>query len=159
MLVDLLLTIFLSAVIVLIPLFGYSEKTAYINDVDFRKIKVKKFKFLFRTISSEDKVDKQGVIVAIFIHQLLSYPLALATLVYGIVCIALGLSPRLVCAIIGVTQLLVAATIDLILSILSKRIKDIKEKYEFENSISLHNKPYYLIKDEIKPKRNWQLVP
>ena len=71
-------------VILAISLWGTYRSYDTVDDDKFKRVKIKKFKFLFMAIGHKD-VEKHGVILPFFIFQVASYILAIAVFIIGII--------------------------------------------------------------------------
>ena len=113
---------FVCILIIVIPVFGTWNMHSHIDDTKFKRIKIKKMKWLFRAIGFKS-VEDYGVILPLFILQLLSYPLSLCTLIIGIALLICGQTPKsavLFSSIVFGIEITVLFITTLVLSILSK---------------------------------------
>lgn len=114
--------IFVCICIIAVPVFGPWNMYNLIDDTKFKRIKVRKMKWLFRAIEFKS-VENYGVIVPLFILQLLSYPLSLCTLAIGIGMLICEQDPKnailFSSTILGIEVSIWIITI-LVLSVLSK---------------------------------------
>lgn len=117
--------IFVCILIVVIPVFGTWNMYDIIDDTKFKRIKIRRAKWLFRAIEFKS-VEEHGIIVPLFILQCLSYPISLCSLIIGIAMWAYEHNPKsallipLIALGIVVTALVITT---LVLSILSKARK------------------------------------
>lgn len=75
--------IFVCILIIVIPVFGTWNMYNIIDDTKFKRIKIRKMKWLFRAIGFQS-VEEHGIIISLYILQLLSYPISLCSLIIGI---------------------------------------------------------------------------
>lgn len=74
--------IFFPLALILVPIAS-QYKAVCINTENFKRIKIKKMKFMFRAMHG-GKVDKEGVLIAMFISQILGPLLGVVQLIVGI---------------------------------------------------------------------------
>ena len=116
---------FVCILIIVIPVFGTWNMYTIIDDTEFKRIKIKRAKWLFRAIEFKS-VEEHGIIIPLYILQLLSYPISLLSLVIGIAMLVCERDPKSVLLIpsialgIVVTVWVIAI---MVLSILSKARK------------------------------------
>ena len=85
--------IFVCILIIIIPVFGTWNMYDIIDDTKFKRIKIRRAKWLFRAIEFKS-VEEHGIIIPLYILQLLSYPISLLSLVIGIAMLVCEYSAR-----------------------------------------------------------------
>lgn len=117
--------IFVCILIVVIPVFGTWNMYDIIDDTKFKRIKIKRAKCLFRAIEFKS-VEEHGIIIPLYILQLLSYPISLCSSIVGIAMWVCERNPRSALLIpsiaLGIVLTVWVITI-LVLSMLSKARK------------------------------------
>ncbi|MBQ9716262.1 MAG: hypothetical protein IJV77_07650 [Clostridia bacterium] len=114
--------ILISIFIVMVPVYGHVEVYDIIDDKKFKRIKLKKFKNMFKAIGFQD-VSTHGIIVPLFWMQLMSYFLSLLTLIIGIICIINRKNSVIISLIILGVETFAFLILIIVLSIISKKRK------------------------------------
>ena len=114
--------LFVCLLIIVIPVFGTWNMYNIIDDTKFKRIKIKRARWLFRAIEFKS-VEEHGIIVSLYIFQLLSYPLSLCSSISGIAMLVCTHDPKSALLfpliVLGIETTIWFVTI-LVLSILSK---------------------------------------
>ena len=124
MIIEGITLIFISLVMVMIPVFGQWNLYTIIDDSKFKRIKLKKIKFFFKAIDFQP-VDKHGIIIPIFIMQITSYLLSIFTLIFGFINILNKNNPLIISVLILLIEIIVFLILIIILSIISRKKKRI----------------------------------
>ena len=91
---------FLALSIIFVSLFWpIKVDVSEIDDSKFRRIKIKKFRRFFTTIQFQN-VATHGIIIPLFIAQLISYVVFIVTVIVGIILLINQQSPIILTAII-----------------------------------------------------------
>ena len=113
--------VFIPIVVILLPVFGQWNLYQIIDDNKFKRIKITKFKFLFRAIEFQS-VEQHGIIIPLFVLQVACYPLSLFCLIYGILNILLQNETAIILLyFVFLLEVIIYLVIVFILKILSKR--------------------------------------
>ena len=112
--------VFVSLLIVFVPVFGPMKLYDIIDDKKFKRIKIKKFKRLFTAIGFQN-VATHGIIIPLFVAQLISYIVFIATIIVGIILIINQQSPVTLSAIILVIETFANTILVIVLSIISRK--------------------------------------
>ena len=112
--------VFVSLLIVFVPVFGPMKLYDIIDDKKFKRIKIKKFKRLFTAIGFQN-VATHGIIIPLFVSQLTSYIVFIVTIIVGIIFIINQQSPVTLSAIILVIETFAYITLIIVLSIVSRK--------------------------------------
>lgn len=123
MVLDILEIISVSVLMVIVPVYGQWNLYDIIDDSKFKRIKIKKFAFLFKAISFQS-VKKHGIILPLFVIQLISYPLAVFSIIFGLIGY-ISESPKIVSllVILGI-ETFVYVLLTITLSVISKKRKN-----------------------------------
>lgn len=127
--------IFLEIIFILFMIFCIArlvpyanEKIDYVNPEIFKKVKIKKFSWLFTGFNGKDTIysdkKKYGVILPMFIMHILGYILSLISLILLVVLASIGINMDLITYIIFGTLLFHLVVYDIVLgvcSIISKK--------------------------------------
>ena len=111
--------LFFSVVMIAIAVFGSCNMHDTIDDRKFKRVKVVRHKFLFRAINYQS-VENHGIIIPLFIIQLLAYPLSLCNLIVGVIIVLSGKNPTLFCAVMLGAETGAFVITTLVLSFLSR---------------------------------------
>ena len=111
---------FIALLIIFIPVFGPMKLYDIIDDKKFKRIKIKKFKRLFTAIGFQN-VATHGIIIPLFVSQLTSYIVFIATIIVGIILIINQQSPVTLSAIILVIETFANTILVIVLSIISRK--------------------------------------
>ena len=122
MVIEFIKLIFISMLIIIIPVYGQWNFYTIIDDSKFSRIKIKKFKCFFKALDFQP-VDKHGIIISMFIMQAMSYLLSLTTLIIGTVQILEGKSPLIVSFLILGSEVTVLFILIHVLAIISMKRK------------------------------------
>lgn len=117
--------IFVCILIIIIPVFGTWNMYDIIDDTKFKRIKIRRAKWLFRAIEFKS-VEEHGIVIPLYILQLLSYPISLLSLVIGIAMLVCEHNPKSALLIPSIALGIVVTVwviIILVLSMLSKARK------------------------------------
>lgn len=113
--------IFLSSCIIFVSLFWPMKVSASeIDDSKFRRIKIKKFRRFFTTIQFQN-VATHGIIIPLFIAQIISYIVFLITIIIGIILLINQQSPVALSAIILGIETFACIILYVVLSIISRK--------------------------------------
>lgn len=112
--------IFISSCIIFVAVFGPVHQYDIIDDTKFKRIKIKRFKKFFTAIGRQD-VEKHGIIISLFISQLISYIVFLITIIIGIILLINQQSPVILSAIILGIESFVDMILLIVLSIISRK--------------------------------------
>lgn len=122
MVIESIKLIFISILIIIIPVYGHWNLYDIIDDTKFKRIKLKKFKNLFKAIGFQD-ISTHGIVVSLFWLQLISYVLAFLTLIIGVAYIINKKDPTIISLIILGIEVLSFLILVIILSIISNKRK------------------------------------
>lgn len=111
---------FLAVSIIFVSIFAPLKHWDTIDDIKFRKIKIKKFRRFFTTIGFQN-VATHGVIIPLFVAQLISYVVFIVTVIVGIILLINQQSPVALSAIILGIQTFAYITLIIVLSIISRK--------------------------------------
>lgn len=111
---------FIALLIIFIPVFGPMKLYDIIDDKKFKRIKIKKLKRLFTAIGFQN-VATHGVIIPLFVAQLISYVVFIVTVIVGIILLINQQSPVALSAIILVIETFAYITLIIVLSIVSRK--------------------------------------
>ena len=112
--------VFVSLLIVFVPVFGHVQLYDIIDDKKFKRIKIKKFKRLFTAIGFQN-VATHGIIIPLFVAQLISYIVFIVTIIVGIILIINQQSPVALSAIILGIETFANTILVIVLSIISRK--------------------------------------
>ena len=112
--------VFVSLLIVFVPVFGPMKLYDIIDDKKFKRIKIKKFKRLFTAIGFQN-VATHGIIIPLFVAQLISYIVFIVTIIVGIILIINKQSPVALSAIILGIETFADTILVIVLSIISRK--------------------------------------
>lgn len=111
---------FIALLIIFVPVFGPMKMSDMIDDKKFKRIKIKKLKRLFTAIDFQN-VTTHGIIIPLFVSQLTSYIVFIATIIVGIIFIINQQSPVALAAIILGIETFAYITLIIVLSIVSRK--------------------------------------
>lgn len=114
--------LFFSVVLIAIAVFGSCNMHDTIDDRKFKRVKIRRYKFLFRAINYRS-VENHGIIIPLFIIQLLSYPFSLCNLIVGMIMVSSDKNPTLFCAVMLGAETTAFVITTLVLSFLSRTRK------------------------------------
>lgn len=123
MLVESIKLIFIALLIIIIPVYGQWNLYDIIDDTKFKRVKLSKFKNLFKAIDFQD-ISRQGILVSLFLFQLIAYFLSLFVLIIGFIFIINQKSPIIISLIILGVEVFAFLILIIILSIISKKRKN-----------------------------------
>lgn len=115
-----LAVLIISILVVVIPVYGQWNLYEIIDDKKFKRIKIRYAKCLFKAFGFQD-VSEYGLLIPMFLLQLLSYPLSLVTTVYGVVALILNNDPLLLLLILLGVEISIFVIITVVLAIVSKK--------------------------------------
>lgn len=121
MIVEVLKFTFLALSIIFVSLFWPMKvSVSEIDDSKFRRIKIKKFRRFFTTIQFQN-VATHGVIIPLFVAQLISYVVFIVTVIVGIILLINKQSPVALTAIILGIETFACIILYVVLSIISRK--------------------------------------
>ena len=123
MLKEIIELILISIFIVTVPVYGHVNVYDIIDDKKFKRIKLKKFKNLFKAIGFQD-ISTHGIVMPLFLLQLTSYFLAFLSIIIGVVYIINKKDPTVISLIILGVDVLAFLILVIILTIISKKRKN-----------------------------------
>ncbi len=128
-LLKLLGVIFISITIILGGVFSHKGVNESIDFNYFSKIKIKKLKRMFQSFHLPP-VDKEGIIIPLFVVQIESYILSLFVFLYGVINLILDINPLKIVCFICLTQFLMITLLEMCLFIILKQ----RINHEFMNA-------------------------
>lgn len=111
--------LFISICMVAIPVLGNWNAHQRFDDTKFKRIKIQRGKRFFVSTDFQS-VEKHGLVIPIFCMQLLSYPLAIVTLIGGTICLIINKDPIKISFILLGIEVLIDLVINIVLEIISK---------------------------------------
>lgn len=117
----------------LVPVVAQNTANQGINDKNFRRIKIKRFKFLFKAFGGES-VEKHGIIISMLVIQIFGYCMSLLSIIATLILLILLSSDnklKIICITLFIVLAFVIITyvcVNIATMIVSKRIDDTKTK-------------------------------
>lgn len=112
--------VFVSLLIIFVPVLGHVNLHDIIDDKKFKRIKIKKFKRLFTAIGFQN-VATHGIIIPLFVEQLISYFIFIITVSIGTIFIINQKSPVGLSVLVLGTEVFADLIIIAVLSIISRK--------------------------------------